>query len=53
MTLGTTQAPLTDPGSGGDLVPYEPGEYVAWVVISPELPFAPLPDPTPVTVTEG
>jgi hypothetical protein len=40
-----------DPGDGQDPVPYEPGDYVAGIVLSPDLPFAPTPDPTPITIT--
>jgi hypothetical protein len=44
-------ASTIDPDSG-DPVPFEPGDdYVAWILVSPEMRFAPVPDPTPITVT--
>jgi hypothetical protein len=41
----------TGVGPTGDTYGFDPGEYAAWVVISPALSFAPLPEPTPITVT--
>ena len=43
----------TDPETG-EPVPLEPGgDHVAWIVISPDMRFAPVPDPTPITITSS